>query len=283
MLLRSYITLKLVRRSFFISFTLSLVFLSVEVFKWGALISGLPLKLLFPFIITFLTYFTLYFLPDGLIISSVSLAKDLHERMMDKLLFSFGISPLDLSKMLLFSTLPLFISSFFPPFFLTEASLNYAKEKLSLKAMEKLLREITPKVFKRFDSSILYIEEKKGDEFRDIFFKYKNFLIRSEVALYEGKGRFRFRDGVILFSEGDKYLSIRFKNYEINLLRFATPKKNEILERKSRLILLLNSLKLFILAQVGFFLALKFPRRVGALALLLIALNETTNLILRNL
>jgi len=102
------------------------------------------------------------------------------------------------------------------------------------------MKTLPEKTFYNMGDFVIYVGEKEGRKLSDVFFKYKDFTVIARSAVYEGKGRFRFRGGSLIIKMEGKYFITFFDNYTLDTLRIVGPKKREMRIYKERIYNLVN-------------------------------------------
>ncbi len=102
--------------------------------------------------------------------------------------------------------------------------------------------------------------EKEGRKLNDVFFRYKDFTVIAREAVYEGKGRFRFKGGSLIVKMEGKYFITFFDNYTLDTIKIVSPKKRELRISQERVYNLVNIFTSLPLTLLGFFIALRILR-----------------------
>jgi len=259
-MLRSYIVKKFIKTTYLTSLYISLFFIAIQLFRIGFVLTGLSPVHTLTFLSVWITFYFIYFLPDGIAVSATYNMFTLKEKKLLHIMYSFGIEPKKLLAYTLTGTLGVFTVGTISAFLLHEEDLNFARNVLLIHHQEKVMKTLPEKTFYNMGDFVIYVGEKEGRKLSDVFFKYKDFTVIARSAVYEGKGRFRFRGGSLIIKMEGKYFITFFDNYTLDTLRIVGPKKREMRIYKERIYNLVNIFTSLPLALAGFFIALKVLR-----------------------
>ncbi len=259
-MLRALILWKVTRNTYLTALILSFILLMVQIFRIGFIIFGLPLTSSVPFFLIWFVYYSFFFIPDGIIASTATAVYELKEKRLLHVIYSFHLSP---SKLFFYFSIPvlffLLISGVFS-FFLFDEQVSFARRGLLIQYKDKFFENLPEKTFLSSGDVVVYAEERKGKELRNIFLKYKNTHILAKRAVYEGSGRFLFEKGSLLTRERGKYFLMEFNKYWLDTEEFLSAEIREQKVRKGRILNLANTLSIVPFFGLVFLGALKFCR-----------------------
>ncbi len=257
-MLLSFLAWKITKITYLTALTLAFILMMVQIFKIGFILFGLPASASAPFFLVWFVYYTFFFIPDGVIVSTALVLYELKEKKLLHVLYSFHLSPY---RLLLFFSLPalafFFISLALTPF-LFEEHVSFARRGLLIQFKDKIFENIPERTFLSSVDLVIYTGRKKGKTLENIFLKYKDTYILSREAIYKGKGRFLFRQGSLLTKEKGKYLVMEFKEYYLDTEEYITAGIRERKVLEGKMLNLTNSLLVLPLFFISFFGALRF-------------------------
>ncbi len=259
-MLRSYIVKRFIKVTYLTSLYLSLFFIAIQLFRVGFILTGLsPLHTL-TFLSIWITFYFIYFLPDGIAVSTIYNIFTLKEKKLLHIMYSFGIESKKILVYILMGTISVFTVGVVSAFLLHEEDLNFARNILLIHHQEKVMKTLPEKTFYNMGGFVVYVGGKEGRRLNDVFFKYEDFTIIAREAVYEGKGRFRFKGGSLIVKMEGKYFITFFDNYTLDTIKIVSPKKRELRIFKERIYNLVNIFTSLPLTFLGFFIALRILR-----------------------
>ncbi len=257
---RRLVLWKVTRSTYTVALLLAFVLLMVQIFRIGFILFGLPLTSSVPFFLVWFAYYTFFFIPDGLIAGVATGAYELKEKRLLHVLYSFHLSPRRIFGFFALPVLFFFLLSMGLSFLLFEEHVSFARRGLLIQYKDRIFENIPEKTFLDTGGVVAYVEEKKGDELRNIFLRYRNIHILAQSARYEGNGRFLFVNGSLLTKERDKYFLMEFDRYWLDTEEFLSAELREKRIRKERVRNVVNALSVIPFSLLAFFGALKLCR-----------------------
>ncbi len=195
-----------------------------------------------------------------MVVSTIYNVFTLKEKKLLHIMYSFGIESKKILVYILRGTISVFIVGFISAFLLHEEDLNFARNILLIHHQEKVMKTLPEKTFYNMGGFVIYVGEKEGRKLNDVFFRYKDFTVIAGEAVYEGKGRFRFKGGSLIVKMEGKYFITFFDNYTLDTIRIVSPKKRELRISKERIYNLVNIFTSLPLTLLGFFIAIRILR-----------------------
>jgi len=256
-MLRSYIFYRFVRNTLLTAFILSLILLTLQLTRLSKVLFGIPFKDFLGFLTVWNAYYTYFFIPEGVILSTFFLIKHFKDKKLLHVFYSFRISNL---KLFLYFSLP------FLAFFLIGISLSntlleekvaFTRKNMIFKLQERFFKEVPSGTFVSFGGVVLHAEKRWENTLKDIFFKFGNITILSKSLEYKGKGVFKFKRGTVI-TEEENYFVVKFKDYTLNLKQFQKKKLRERRLRESKIVNYVNIVTLPIFFLLSFTVALRF-------------------------
>ncbi|GAB6065837.1 LptF/LptG family permease [Aquifex pyrophilus] len=272
-MLRSYIFYHFLRTSFLGAFLLSVILFSLQFVRLSGILLGVPLKDFLGFFTVWSVFYTYFFLPDGVILATASLINSLKERRLVHVFYSFGISDLKILYFFSFPFVALYLLLVSLSGTLIEEKVAFVRKNLLFKYQDSFFREVPVKTFVGFGGAVIYVDEREGDRYKNVFFKFRDITILSRELEYKGKGVFLFKRGTVITEEESLFI-VGFERYTLNLRQFEKKGLREKRVRESVAINVANAVITPILFLGVFFFCLKFCTRVshfyGAVAFFII-------------
>ncbi len=276
-MLRNYIVRKFVKIAYLSALYLSLFFITIQLFRIGFILTGLsPLHTL-TFLSLWMAFYFIYFLPDGIIISTLYNIFYLKEKKLVHVIYSFGISPLRMFLYFVIGALSLFLVGVISAFFLHEEDLTFARNILLVHYQERIVEALPEKTFYNMGDFVIYVGEKEKGKLKDVFFKYEDFTVIAREAIYEGKGRFSFNGGSLVVKMEDKYFITFFDHYVLDTIKIPSPERREIRIAKERIYNVVNTVSGLLMSFICFFVGssvLKYYTHIYYISALFIILRE---------
>ena len=239
--LTSYITWRVVKVAFVTALFMSLVILLIQIFRLGVIILGLPPSSSLAFLTLWFSYYTFFFLPDGLSVATALVVADLKEKKIIHIAYSMGVSARRFLSLFLVPFFLVFASIFVLSFFMFEEIVSFAKRSLILQYKERVIESVSERTFLKIGDLVMYVGEKSQGLFKNIFVRYKDTLITAERASYVGGGVLKFERGSLLTKEEGKYLLVEFDSYRLDIKGGDPP---EIREKKLKRDVAVNTFNL---------------------------------------
>ncbi len=276
-MLKLLILWKVVKTSFLIAFIFSLILFTVQIFHFGFVIFGLPPETSFPFFIGWFSYYTYFFLVDGLIAGTALTLFELKERKLLHIIYSFKKSPLYIFGIFTIpASLIFIITATFAPF-VYEERVAFMKKVLALEYKDRLFSNTPEKTFFGTKDTVIYVEKKRENILESVFFKHHDTEIVAQRAEYLGEGKFEFIKGSFVTKEKEKFLILEFERYVLDTEEDVFLKLREKRLRRDLIINAVNILMTPIFFFLSFFFTLKVCKthtQVNYLIALLIILHQ---------
>jgi len=256
-MLKAYIFYRFVKNTLLTAFILSLILLTLQLTRLSNVLFGIPFKDLLGFLVVWNTFYTYFFIPEGVILSTVFLLKHFKDKKLLHVFYSFSISD---KRLFLYFLIPFFV------FFLVNISLSgilleekvaFTRKNMLFKLQEKFFGDVPAGTFVSFGGVVIHAEKKEGNTLKDTFFKFNGITVLSKALEYKGKGVFEFRSGTVI-TEEENYFVVKFKNYTLNLKQFQKKKLRKKRLEESKVINYVNTLTLPVFFILSFLTALKF-------------------------
>jgi len=241
-MLAAFIFYRFIKLSFLTALVLALILLSLQITRLSNVLLGLPPEDIAIFFVVWLSFYTYFFLPDGVVLSTASLVFYFKEKRLLHVLYSFRVSNLKLFFFFLKPFLLILLLLFSLHGTMLEEKVSFIRKNLLFEYKEKLFRDIPPDTFLRMDNVVLHVEEKERNELLKVFFRFGNLTILAESLEYKGGGVFYFRNGTVLTLEEGKYFLVKFREYVLNLKQFEKKKLREKRLKESRYVNITNFL-----------------------------------------
>ena len=219
-MLGSYVFYRFIRQSFLTAFVLSLVLLSLQLSRFGSIFMSLPPSEVLKFSLLWVVFYTYFFLPDGVILATASGLMHFKENKLLHVFYSFRISNLRLFSFFLSGFLVIFLILGGFSTTLLEEKVAFVRKNLIFKYQDRLFNELPTNTFVVLGDVVVHVQEREGNELRNIFFKFGNLIVLAESLRYEGNGVFFFKKGTVFTEEEGKPLLLRFKEYTLNVNQF---------------------------------------------------------------
>ncbi|MCS6957166.1 MAG: LptF/LptG family permease [Aquificaceae bacterium] len=215
---------KFIRLAFFISFTLTFVFLIFQIVRFDQIILQLPIRESLPFLSLWFFYYLFYMLPVSLFISFAINLFELKESKKLHIIQSFGIEPAKVYTKSLLLAFPFFASLFVGSSILKEEDVSYIRKQLMIKYYAYIITSIPPKSFHSFGQFTLYVEERDGNRLGGVFFKFQEGVVIAKRAQVK-KEEIIFEKGSLLTHKEGKTFSTDFSTYRLSLNTVITQRE----------------------------------------------------------
>lgn len=216
---------------YFYTILLCIIFFSIESFSLTYILASVSFTTAFGFLMAWFSYYFIYFLPLGIIISSLAFFYRLYNQKKIQAFYIFGITPFYiLLRSFMAILIPMFVGILFS-FFITNEDITYAKNYILQEFAKKAISSVPPKTFSTIQNYAMFFDNKKGDMFYNIFIHTKDRYIYSKEAYYKN-GVLYVKNGEILSTENNKNYLLSFKSLEIQIYTLA---KSTISENKVRI------------------------------------------------
>jgi len=275
--LQAYVLYRFLKTVFASAFVLSLILLSLQLARLGSVLFGLPPADALGFLLVWSTFYTYFFLTEGVIVATASLLFFFKEKRLLHVFYAFRLSNARIFTFFAVPFLLVWLLSAGLSGVLLEEKVAFVRKNLLLKYTERLFRELPPGQFIRVGKLVLHAKEREGNELRFVFFKTEGLTVTARRLRYEGSGRFRFFDGHILTEENGRYFLVAFAEYELNARQFERKKLRAKRVRESKAVNYANALSMPFFFAAAFWLCLKGCTRLThayALTAVLIVLHQ---------
>jgi len=257
-MLRTLILWRITKTTYLTALLLAFILLMIQIFRFGFILFGLPPASSFPFFLTWFAYYGFFFIPDGIITATVLAVYELKEKKLLHVLYSFHRSPSELFRIFLLPVIIFLMLSLGLSFLMFEEHISFARRGLLIQYKDRIFENLPEKTFLDTGGVVVYVEDRRGDELRNLFLKYKNTNIIAHSAKYEGKGRFVFSNGSLLTKERGKYFLMEFEKYWLDTEEFFSEELRKKKIEEERVLNLANSLSILPFFLFSFFGTLKF-------------------------
>ncbi len=215
-MLRDLIFWKVTKTAYLTAIVLALMLLVVQIYRLSFIIVGLPLSNSVPFFISWLVYYSFFFIPDGITLATAVTLYDLKERKLLQVFESFQISTLRVLYLFalpvgVFTAIGLVLS-----FFLFEERVSLARKSLLIKYKDRVLENIPERTFLEVGDLVIYVRNREGGTLKGVFLKYRDSFVLANRAVYRKGGRFSFGKGYLITKERGKYFLISFESYRLD-------------------------------------------------------------------
>ncbi|AAC06778.1 LptF/LptG family permease [Aquifex aeolicus] len=256
-MLRAYIFYRLVKNTLLTAFILSLILLTLQLTRLSNVLFGIPFKDFMGFLVVWNAYYTYFFIPEGVILSTFFLMKHFKDKKLLHVFYSFRISDF---RIFLYCSIPFltfFLISALLSNTLLEEKVAFTRKNMLFKLQEKFFSEVPAGTFVSFGAVVLHAEKREGNTLKEAFFKFGDITVLSEYLKYKGNGVFEFRRGTVI-TEEENYFVVKFNEYTLNLKQFQKKKLREKRLKESKVVNYVNVATLPLFFFLSFTVALKF-------------------------
>lgn len=241
---------------YFYTIVICLIFFSIESFSLAYILMSVNVLTAFGFLFSWFSYYFIYFLPLGIILSSLTFFYKLIKQKKIQIFYVFGISPYDIiKKSLLVVILPVIIGIGFS-FLITEEDITYAKNYMLQEFAKKAIESIPPKTFTSIEDYSVFFDKKQQDTFFNIFIHSQNKYIYAKEAYYKN-GVLKVRNGEILSNENGKNYVVSFNAFDIQLYKLTKNSLSNNKIKKDTIFEIINIVLSPIFVLMGFFIISK--------------------------
>lgn len=237
---------------YFYTIIICIIFFSVESFSIVYMLSYVNMLTVIGFLTSWFSYYFIYFLPLGVIISAFSFFYKLYSQKKIQAFYIFGVSPYYILKRSLYVVgIPLFIGFLFS-FLITNEDITYAKNYLVKEFAKKVIESIPPKTFEHVQGYAVYFDNKSKDTFYNLFIAESGNYIYAKKAYYKD-GILYAKDGEIFSKENSKDYTVAFKDFKIQLYNVGTLGLSESRHKKDIIFNVSNILLTPLFIILGFY------------------------------
>ncbi|SHK24681.1 LptF/LptG family permease [Thermocrinis minervae] len=248
-----YLSRKVLRLAFLLSFIFSLAILVIQFFRIGEFIFSFSLESSLLYLTAFLLNLFAYFFPTSLLVSIGFTFFELKEHRKLEVIQSFGVSPFKLISRLFILLLPFLFLMGVCGHVLTDQHVSFLRKYLMLKNYVNFIFSVPIRTFSSFSDATVYIKDKEGQVLKDVMFKLKDRVVYAHRATIE-QNTVSFQEGSLLLLEDNKFYSVKFGRYtlELNSLLEVSFDKKKL--KRDKLLNLINYTITLVLMPVFLFL-----------------------------
>ncbi len=238
---------------YFYTAVICFIFFSIESFSVVYMLSYVKILTALGFLTSWFSYYFIYFLPLGVMLSAFSFFYKLFSQKKIQAFYVFGISPLHILKQSLYVVaIPLSIGLLFS-FFITNEDITYAKNYLVEEFAKQMIESIPPKTFEHIEGYGVYFDSKSKDSFENMFISENGKYIYMKKASYKN-GVLYAKDGEVFTEENAKNYIVDFKSLKIQIYKLNSSSISKSLVRKDIIFDILNILFTPVFIFIGFYL-----------------------------
>lgn len=237
---------------YFYTVMICFIFFSIESFSLVYVLSYVNGLTALGFLASWFSYYFIYFLPLGVIISVFSFFYKLFSQNKIQAFYIFGVSPLYILRQSLYVVaIPLFLGFLFS-FFITNEDITYAKNYLMEEFAKRVIEAIPPKTFEHVGDYAVYFDNKSKDSFENMFVSQDGKYIYMKKAYYKD-GILYAKDGEVVSEENSKDYVVDFKSLKIQIYKLTSSTISRKIVKKDILFDILNILLTPFFILLGFY------------------------------
>ncbi|HEK25203.1 MAG TPA: LptF/LptG family permease, partial [Hydrogenobaculum sp.] len=226
---------------YFYTVVICFIFFSVESFSLVYMLSYVNILTALGFLASWFSYYFIYFLPLGVMLSVFSFFYKLFSQNKMQAFYIFGVSPFYVLRQSLYViAIPLSIGFLFS-FFITNEDITYAKNYLVEEFAKRVIESIPPKTFEHIEGYAIYFDNKSKDSFQNMFLSENGRYIYMKKAYYKD-GILYAKDGEVISQENSKDYVVDFKSLKIQLYKLTSYALSKRIVKKDILFDVLNIL-----------------------------------------
>ncbi|PMP91777.1 MAG: permease [Hydrogenobaculum sp.] len=237
---------------YFYTVVICFIFFSVESFSLVYMLSYVNILTALGFLASWFSYYFIYFLPLGVMLSVFSFFYKLFSQNKIQAFYIFGVSPFYVLRQSLYViAIPLSIGFLFS-FFITNEDITYAKNYLVEEFAKRVIESIPPKTFEHIEGYAIYFDNKSKDSFQNMFVSENGRYIYMKKAYYKD-GILYAKDGEVISEENSKDYIVDFKSLKIQIYKLTSSTLSKRIVKKDILFDVLNILLTPFFILLGFY------------------------------
>ncbi|MGC9143434.1 LptF/LptG family permease [Hydrogenobaculum sp.] len=237
---------------YFYTVVICFIFFSVESFSLVYMLSYVNILTALGFLASWFSYYFIYFLPLGVMLSVFSFFYKLFSQNKIQAFYIFGVSPFYVLRQSLYViAIPLSIGFLFS-FFITNEDITYAKNYLVEEFAKRVIESIPPKTFEHIEGYAIYFDNKSKDSFQNMFLSENGRYIYMKKAYYKD-GILYAKDGEVISQENSKDYVVDFKSLKIQIYKLTSSTLSKRIVKKDILFDVLNILLTPFFILLGFY------------------------------
>ncbi len=282
-MLERYILWRILRLSILISFILSFSIFFTQLLRFIDIIPSLPLGESLLLVLAWSFYLFVYFFPNAFLLSFTYVFFELKENKKLFIVEAFGIRKDKLLFKVFTLLLPALFGGFLGGFFIDREDVQFLRRYSIYKYYSTLIAAVPEKTFYNLPEMSIYMEERRGDTAKGVFFSSKDMVIFAETVRFK-EGKLIFEKGSVLHQRENKSFVATFDQYTLNLQKIIGLDKKS--EKKDMIVHVVNFLMLFLCVPLGTYISLSYIYHASSLYYLLAGVSlvyQFTLILVRNI